>query len=74
MRKNTKYYSLVDEIKMNATGNNMLCTASTVVDGSGVGVRISYRDGNTGEECKVLSPPLSAHNHTTNKVHCTSYL
>ena len=52
----------------------MLCTVSMVVVGSrmGAGVYTPYRDGNTGEECKVLSPPLSAHNHTTNKVHCTS--
>ena len=33
MRKNTKYYSLVDEIKVDATGNNMLCTYC--VNGSG---------------------------------------
>ena len=32
MRNNTQYYSLVDEIKVEATVNNMLCTASMVVE------------------------------------------
>ena len=55
------------------------CIMSMVVVGSkmGVGVYIPYRDGTTGEECKVLSTPLSAHDkyhHPTNKVHCRPFI
>ena len=48
---------------------HVLCTVSMVVVGSkmgaGVYMYILYRDGNTGEECKVLSTPLSPHDNIT---------
>ena len=44
-----------------------MCCVLCVVVGSrmGAGIYTPYRDGNTSEECKVLSTLLSAHDNIT---------